>query len=76
MGEVPVRLTLTWDGPPRLSVEEMDGQVRVTAHAELSEANVVAACLDLDPAIGQAVINAWRNSMTPPRPRGSDLSAN
>lgn len=75
-GETPIPLTLTWDGPPRISVERNDGHVSVIAHVELSEANVMAACLDLDPTPGEAVPNAWRNSMTLPRPPGSDPSAN
>lgn len=75
-GETPIRLTLTWDGPPRISVERNDGHVSVTAHVELSEANVMAACLDLDPNLGETVLNAWRNSMTLPRSPGSDPSAN
>ncbi len=75
-GEVPVNFTLTWDGPRRLSVEHLDGQVKVTAHVELSEANVLAACLDLDPPLGQVVVSAWRSAMTLSRSPGSDPSAN
>jgi hypothetical protein len=66
-GSLPVDLTLTWDGPLRLSVEHVDGVVTVVAHAGLSEANVEAACMDLDRSVGQAVLSAWRNSLKRPR---------
>lgn len=76
-GSLPrVKLTMTWDGPRRLVVDHSDGLVTVVAHAELSEANVVAACVDLDASIGEAVLNAWRDSLMPPRGAVPPPSAN
>jgi hypothetical protein len=66
-GSLPVDLTLTWDGPVRLSVAHVDGVVTVVAHAELSEANVAAACMELEGTVGLAVLSAWRNSLKRPR---------
>lgn len=66
-GSLPVALTLTWDGPVRLSVDHVDGVVTAVAHAGLSEANMEAACMDLDGPVGQAVLSAWRKSLKPPR---------
>jgi len=66
-GVPPVLVSLTWDGPRRLSVEHLDGTISVLAHAGLSEANVVDACADLDPVIGGAVLSAWRTEVQRPR---------
>lgn len=62
-----VDLTLTWDGPPRLSIEDGDGAISVVAHAELSHANVIEACRELDPVVGQAVLSAWQSAVLHPR---------
>ena len=66
-GSPRVDLTLTWDGPPRLSVEDGDGGISVVAHAELSHANVIEACAELDPVVGQAVLSAWQSAVLRPQ---------
>lgn len=66
-GLPPVALSLTWDGPRRLSIDPGPHGVTVVAHAELSQANVVDACRELDPVLGQAVLSAWLTAVQHPQ---------
>lgn len=55
-----VEVVIDWLAEPTLVVDRVDGRLRVTADARLSEHQVAAACRELD-ADGPAVLEAWRS---------------
>lgn len=66
-----VSLTLVWDGPRELIVDTTGAVTSVTAHAELSEANIRSACAHLEPEVAERVMAAWQSQLTElPHQRG------
>ena len=61
-GDIPVTVRLVWSEPAALRVEAHEDGLHVTAHAGLSEAQVRAACDQLDEH-GDHVFRAWQGAV-------------
>lgn len=57
-----IRVQLDWLTEPSLQVHQHDDHVAVTAHAGLSQAQVRAACDQID-GHGDAIYAAWHNQV-------------
>lgn len=60
-----------------MTVDTSGGNVLVTVHVELSEANVRAACTHLEPDLAARVLAAWQAHLTAlPHERGGGVRVN